>query len=215
MSSLAEDAMALTKFVRNVDDLSDSGGRKFRFKCDSCGHGFETRYVTASANQLKTVLDVFNLFRWLDLNGGWGRRMASGIDPASTDKERDAAYERAAREAQAHFRNCSACDAWVCRQYCWNEAASLCARCEDCASNSRSAMDKRAAQNVDATTAVAIGARAQTDDAASCPACGAPAGGARFCQACGLALQPQRCEHCASVLSSDARFCGGCGRPQP
>lgn len=35
--------MALTKFVRNVDDLSDDGGYKFRFKCDSCGDGFESQ----------------------------------------------------------------------------------------------------------------------------------------------------------------------------
>ena len=55
--------MALTKFVRNVDDLSDDGGYKFRFKCDSCGDGYETQYVAGSANMLKTALEVFSVFR--------------------------------------------------------------------------------------------------------------------------------------------------------
>lgn len=37
-----EDRMALTKFVRNVEDISDDGGYKFRFRCDQCSDGFES-----------------------------------------------------------------------------------------------------------------------------------------------------------------------------
>ena len=55
--------MALTKFVRNVEDLSDKGGYKFRFRCDRCNDGFESQYISSSANVLRGGLAVFEIGR--------------------------------------------------------------------------------------------------------------------------------------------------------
>jgi hypothetical protein len=47
---------------------------------------------------------------------------------------------------------------------------------------------------------------------ATCPACGAPAGG-NFCSGCGANLVRRACAHCQAELSAQARFCHRCGQP--
>jgi hypothetical protein len=204
--------MALTKFVRNVDDLSDDGGYKFRFHCDSCSDGFESQYVAASANLLKTALEVFTLFRPFGLRAGAGRRVGEAIDLGLRGKERDAAYERAVHEAQVQFRKCSGCGNWVCPAFCWNGDAGM---CERCAPDEREAAIRRGMQRrIDrALEDVEVGAAIVGP--ASCPACGVQARRAPFCHVCGLELRSPRCVHCDEVLAPDARYCGECGRAQP
>ena len=80
--------MALTEFVRNVRDISDDGGYKFRFHCDRCSDGVESQYVASAANLLKTGLEVFSMFR---LFGGRTRSAVNGIDRGLRGKERDSA----------------------------------------------------------------------------------------------------------------------------
>lgn len=181
--------MALTKFVRNVDDVSDDGGYKFRFRCDCCADGFESQYIPAGSNLLKTAIEVFTLFRPFGFRGGAGRRVAESVDLGLRGKERDTAYERAVHEAQAHFRKCPTCGTWVCLDHCWD---GIFGTCERCASESSG-----------------------TEGPASCPACGTQTRGAPFCHACGLPLSPRRCRQCDEVIALDARFCGQCGKPQP
>src|SRR5215467_3787313 len=110
--------MALTEFVRNVQDISDDGGYKFRFHCDRCSDGVESQYVSSSANLLKTGLEIFSMFRSF---GSMGRHAVEGIDRGLRGKERDAAYEQAVNEAQVHFHKCSHCGQRVCG-HCWNES---------------------------------------------------------------------------------------------
>jgi len=199
--------MALTKFVRNVDDLSDDGGYKFRFRCDSCGDGYESQYSTASANILKTAVEVFSMFNVL---GGSGRRVADGIDRGLRGKERDAAYERASAEALAHFKKCSACGKWVCPEHCWNESLGM---CEKCAPDANEAAAKRAAQRrvEQAEQSAEQGAAVQS---VTCHACGAQARGGKFCEACGASFTAPECKHCKAPLGAGARFCGSCGGAQ-
>ena len=118
--------MALTQFVRNVTDLSDDGGYKFRFHCDRCRDGVESQYVSSAANVLKTGLQIFSLFRFF---GGRGRHAVEGIDRGLRGKERDKAYEQAVAQAIVHFTKCSHCGKWVCN-HCFNAGPGL---CEDCA----------------------------------------------------------------------------------
>jgi len=200
--------MALTEFVRNVQDLSDDGGYKFRFHCDRCADGVESQYVASAANLLKTGLQVFSMFR---VFGGYARGAVEGIDRGLRGKERDAAYEQAVNEAKVHFSKCSRCGHWVCT-HCFNAAAGL---CEGCAPDAHEAAAVRKAQraaeqrvaDVDQNPAAGL-------SAVTCPICSAPSGGGKFCQQCGANLAAERrCQSCQSSLLPNAKFCGECGKP--
>jgi hypothetical protein len=203
--------MALTKFVRNVDDLSDDGGYKFRFRCDGCGDGYETQYSAASANMLKTAIEVFSVLRPFGLGGYGARRVTDGIDRGLRGKERDAAYERAVNEAQSHFKKCTACGKWVCPDHCWNPEAGM---CERCAPEAGEAAGKRAAQLRAQRAVEQVDAGGAAPAAATCPGCGAESRGSKFCEGCGMSLDAQRCKHCQQSIGAGARFCGHCGGAQ-
>jgi hypothetical protein len=200
--------MALTKFVRNVEDISDDGGYKFRFRCDQCSDGYESQYVSSSANLLKTALDVFSVFTRF----GYGARSAAQhIDRGLRGKERDAAYETAVHEAMTHFKKCSACGKWVCPEHCWNDRAGM---CEACAPDAQEAAGRRAAavQVDDAVQRAAAGGAVAT---VTCPSCGTQLRGvAKFCESCGCAVGPRTCKHCSAEITASARFCGACGGAQ-
>lgn len=180
--------MAFTKFVRYVDDLSDDGGYKFRFECDSCEDAFESQYIPAGSSLLKTALEVVALLGQFGWRRGAGRRISENVDLGLCAKARDAAYERAVHEAKAHFRKCPVCGTWVCLEHCWDRLGGTCERC---------ALES-----------------SESDGLTSCPACGTDDRGAPFCRACGLPLRPQRCRHCDEAIALDARFCAQCGGPQ-
>ncbi len=201
--------MALTKFVRNVEDISDDGGYKFRFRCDSCSDGYESQYVASSANLLKTALDVFSIFTHRLSYGA--RNAAASIDRGLRGKERDAAYERAVHEAMSHFKKCSACGKWVCPEHCWNERAGM---CEGCAPDAKEAAGKRAAaMHVEET--VQRTAAGEAVGTVTCPSCGTQLrGAARFCESCGCAVGQRKCRHCQAEIGGSARFCGACGGAQ-
>ena len=195
--------MALTKFVRNLEDLSDDGGYKFRFRCDRCADGYDSQYESSSANLLKTAVQIFSIFTRF----GYGARNAvAGLDRGLRGKERDAAYERAVHEAMAHFKKCSGCGHWVCPEHCWNQPRGM---CEGCAPDAREAAIK------DAAVRAAEQARGQAQLAAgplACPSCGLQIRAtAKFCEGCGGAIAALHCKHCSQAISHDARFCGHCG----
>ena len=197
--------MALTKFVRNVEDLSDDGGYKFRFKCDRCADGYESQYVTSSANLLKTAVDLFSRFTRF---GYYAHGAANEIDRGLRGKERDAAYERAVHEAMLHFKKCSSCGHWVCPEHCWNDPAGM---CEACAPDAREVAARRVAEQ----RALAAEQQASASSevvSLSCPTCGTQVrGGGKFCENCGCALGQRSCPKCQAALSAGARFCGSCG----
>ena len=200
--------MALTKFVRNVEDLSDDGGYKFRFRCDQCSDGFESQYIGSSANLLKTAIDVFSIFTRF---GYRARGAAEHIDRGLRGKERDAAYEQAVHQAMVHFKKCSVCGKWVCPAHCWNEGAGM---CESCAPDAQEAAGRRAAERR-AEEAVQRAAAGGAVASVTCPTCGVQLrGAAKFCESCGTAVSQRSCRHCQARLSSSARFCGECGGAQ-
>lgn len=196
--------MALTKFVRNVSDISDDGGYKFRFHCDRCNDGVESQYVSSSANILKTGLEIFNMFRPM---GGFGRNAVDGVDRGLRGKERDSAYERAVNEATTHFHKCSHCGNYVCA-HCWNDHVAM---CEGCAPDADEAAAKQAAKNAVQQRVEALGQKT-THALITCPICSQEAGGGKFCQSCGASVSAQRtCSNCNTQLSPTAKFCGDCG----
>lgn len=201
--------MALTKFVRNVEDISDDGGYKFRFRCDQCSDGYESQYVASSANLLKTALDVFSIFT---NRIGYGARSAvENIDRGLRGKERDAAYERAVHEAMTHFKKCSACGKWVCPEHCWNDRIGM---CEGCAPDAQEAAGKHAAARLaeEAVQHTAAGAPVST---VTCPSCGVQLRGTgKFCESCGVAVGQRKCKQCQAEIGVSARFCGACGGAQ-
>jgi hypothetical protein len=201
--------MALTKFVRNVEDISDDGGYKFRFRCDQCSDGYESQYVSSSANLLKTALDVFSIFTHRLSYGA--RSAAQSIDRGLRGKERDAAYETAVHEAMTHFKKCSACGKWVCPEHCWNERAGL---CEACAPDAKEAAGRRAAA-MQVDEAVQRTAAGEAVGTVTCPSCGTQLrGAAKFCESCGCAVGQRKCRHCQADIGGSARFCGACGGAQ-
>jgi hypothetical protein len=199
--------VALTEFVRNVRDISDDGGYKFRFHCDRCNDGVERQYVSSAANILKTGLEVFSMFR---LFGGRTQQAVRGIDRGLRGKERDSAYEKAVAEAKVHFQKCSHCGKWVC-PHCFNVTAGL---CEGCAPDAHEAAAKHAAERAVAERVETVRAKGQTAvGQVTCPSCSAPSGGGKFCQSCGADLSSQRrCSHCQASVLMTAKFCGECGK---
>jgi hypothetical protein len=199
--------MALTEFVRNVEDISDDGGYKFRFHCDRCGDGVESQYVSSAANILKTGLQVFSMFRAF---GGYARGAVEGIDRGLRGKERDSAYEQAVGEAKVHFSKCSHCGKWVCT-HCFNSTAGL---CEGCAPDAHEAAALRKAQQAAAERVAAVERNPNAAVAqVTCPVCSGPSGGGKFCQQCGANLAAERrCGSCQAPVLLDAKFCGECGK---
>lgn len=198
--------VALTVFVRNVQDLSDDGGFKFKFCCDRCGSGVESQYVSSKANLLKTAVQAFALFRFT----GWhAERAAEGLDRGLRGKERDAAYEAAVHQAMVHFRKCAGCGQWVCPDHCWNESFGM---CEACAPSAEEAAARRAAEHArDRAVAAVNEAPPPLPSPITCPACGVQVQGGKFCQACGTPLTARACASCGSALTPSARFCAECG----
>lgn len=200
--------MALAQFVRNVDDLSDDGGYKFRFHCDVCRDGVESEYKPAATNLLKTGLEVFSMFRMFGSHTT--RQAVKGIDRGLRGKERDAAYQEAVEVAKAHFHKCSACGKWAC-DHCHNAEFQL---CEQCAPNAGEEAAKAAARRQARERVAAVEEQGADAAAVTCTSCGKPAGGGKFCQHCGTpTVATRHCTDCGEKLNVGARFCGGCGKP--
>jgi hypothetical protein len=197
--------MALVRFVRNLQDLSDDGGFQFRFCCDRCHDGFDSDYVSSKGNLFETAVHAFELFRPL---GGSGMA-ALGLDRGLRGREHAAAYEKAVSQVMVQFKKCAACNQWVCPENCWNERYGM---CEDCAPDEREAVARQSARlAVEHAVMRAAQDGGGPASAVTCSVCGQQAHGDRFCEGCGSPLGMRSCPHCGQGLSPGARFCGGCG----
>jgi hypothetical protein len=201
--------MALTKFVANVEDLSDDGGYKFRFHCDCCQDGFESQYVSASSNLLKTAISAFGMFNPL---GYRAERVAQGVDRGLRGKERDRAYEEAVNKAMLFFKKCTACGKWVCPEACFNGAAGL---CEKCAPNTAEQGQKaHYAHQAEMARQRAVAPGYSAPGPVACPNCQATVTGGKFCAECGTPLAAKKaCKKCGHETELSAKFCAECGEP--
>lgn len=100
--------MPLVQLTQNHADHSTDRGYQFEFYCDRCGHGF---------------ISEFKPFT-MAMAGGAGSAHA-----VSAVLSHDKAFRDCIAEAAPHFRQCPACDHWVCASACWNAERG---RCRDC-----------------------------------------------------------------------------------
>jgi hypothetical protein len=106
----------------------------------------------------------------------------------------DSAFRDAVEAGKRTFRQCPQCRKWVCPERCWNSSAERCTAC---------------AQAAPAGAPGVLGAT----QAATCPGCGAPATGGKFCAECGKPLPTARtnCPKCNGKVEPAAKFCPECG----
>jgi membrane protease subunit (stomatin/prohibitin family) len=211
--------MDLIKFVRNHKDESTERGFQFEFFCDRCESGFRTPFKASATGLASEALDVASGL----LGGVFGTiaNVGDRVHSAAWEKAHDHAFAEAVKQAKPNFRQCPRCSQWVCVEGCWNEARGL---CKDCTPDLAAEM---AAIQVDATieearqVAHAAANERATAEAfdevikATCPKCGAPVSGSKFCAACGAPLATQKfCVECGSKIPGNSKFCPECGKPQ-
>jgi hypothetical protein len=211
--------MTTIQFVKNYNDLSTDRGFQFEFHCDRCQSGHRTHFQTSKTGLLTEALDTAGGF----LGGILGRAadVSERVHSAAWEKAHDAAFTKAVEEAKPHFRQCSRCTKWVCLELCWNEARGLCKECAPDLAVEMSAMQADAAVEA-AREKVQVAESEQVAEKdfeqvirATCPQCGNPVSGGRFCANCGAALAAEKfCIECGSEIPFQARFCPECGSKQ-
>ena len=207
--------MALIKFTRNHEDLSTDRGYQFKFFCDKCGNGYETKFESSVAGIAGSALQSLGSF----FGGILGRAASSaeGLRRLAQGKGHDEAFERAVAEAKGFFKQCGRCGKWVCPEVCWNAERGLCEECapdlrEEIAAAQAAAQADQVRQKL-AETDLLKGIDVTSKATAACPSCGAPVkGGGKFCPSCGARLQPEaKCGKCGAAFQPGARFCPECG----
>lgn len=205
------------EFTGNYQDLSTDRGYQFKFFCQKCGNGYMSSYQPSTLGMARAAIEVAN-----SIFGGVFGRAAAGayeVQRAVGGKAHDDALKQAVAEIRPKFNQCTRCGNWVCEPVCWNHQAGL---CESCAPDFH---QERAAAQAEATREQ-VHAKAREHDwtagrdvtevrSASCSACGAAVGDAKFCPECGTALAVRRtCSGCGAETQPGAKFCGECGQRQ-
>lgn len=206
--------MGSIEFVENYDDLSTDLGFQFRFRCDRCGNGFESTFVSSAVGVAGSVLRAAGGL----LGGVLGQAGSSSyeIQRAIGGPAHDRALRDAVTEIKPKFTQCRRCGKWTCKEVCWNRAKGLCKACApDLVEETASAQATAAAEQVREKARAADqtgGVDVAVPTAAQCPACGAATAGGKFCAACGAALAATTaCPKCSAKLAAGARFCASCG----
>lgn len=209
--------MALIQFTRNHNDQSTDTGYQFEFYCDRCGNGYQTEFQGSASGNIANALDTAS-----SLFGGIfssAATVAHGAHSAAWQKARDGAFTKAVEEAQPHFHKCKRCGHWV-DEDCWNGERGL---CKDCAPDLEEEFSHAQVQAAiqDATEKASqvdyVSAdRFKQTIVATCPHCGAKAGGGKFCEECGqpLAAAKKFCGQCGKEVKAGVKFCPECGAKQ-
>jgi len=214
--------MALIRFTANHDDLSTDRGYQFKFYCDKCHNGYMTKFQTSVTGTAGGLLRAAgDLFGGVFSSAG---NSAYEIQRAVGGKAHDSAFEAAVEEAKGYFHQCTRCGIWVCPEVCWNASAGM---CENCAPDfesefasaqahakadaARSQLYEKAGQT-DYTSKTDMSATSQVKVNASCGACGAAVGSAKFCPECGTPVSSkQKCPGCSVDIEGKPKFCPECG----
>jgi len=183
----------MQSFGSNFEDKSTEQGFQFVFKCQICGTGYQSAFVASEEAREKAVFNKVSQFGGMfsnkaSLAGAFG---GQAYQTPQWNKEHDAALKKASDDAVNHFHQCPKCHKYVCEND-WKADVSLC--------------------SIDAGAAKAPPPpQAQAAVPATCPKCGQPSGGGKFCNNCGAPLGPVKCAACGTENSPAAKFCGGCG----
>ena len=206
-------------FTRNYSDRSTEQGFQYEFFCDQCGNGKRTSFKPFALNSVSGVMDTAS-----SLLGGLfssAANVAGRVSSAAYERAHDSAFLEAVKELKPAFIQCPRCNAWVCRERCWNVKKGL---CKGCAPDL--GVEMAAAQASKTVSEVWEGAASSEEDKkgmaadqwketvrATCPDCGkALAATAKFCPECGAKIQRAvHCSECGAKLAPGAKFCADCG----
>lgn len=206
-------------FIQSINDVSTDSGFQFELSCDRCGRGHRSKFkpmvIGGISGALNTAGDIFGgIF-------GTAADIGEKVKDAAWENAHDKAYETATQELMEGFVQCSKCQAWVCKDRCFNETKGL---CKDCAPDLGVEMAKAQAEK-SVEEVYAHAAMAEEDKhlgketwrkgiKAVCPACGKSlASDTKFCPECGAKIANEtKCAGCGAKLRAGAKFCGECGQ---
>ena len=205
------------QFVKNYEDLSTDRGYQFKFYCDHCGNGYMSTFEASVLGMASGLLNAAGSI----FGGVFGRAGDSAyrVQQAIGGKAHDDALQKAVQEIKHKFKQCSRCGRWVCPEVCWNEKRNLCEGCApDLAEEVASAQAQAAAEQVREkarATNLVKDVDMEVEATASCSACGARLGAAKFCPECGQAVNAKvACKKCGAELPASVKFCPECGEPR-
>jgi hypothetical protein len=206
--------MALMRFTRNHEDLSSDRGYQFRFLCDKCGNGHETKFVASKVGVAGSALRAAGSFFGGIL--GHASSSAQELQRLAQGKGHDDAFEAAVAEARGWFKQCSRCGQWVCPDVCWNAKRGLCEGCapdlEEAIASAQAEVQVQQARLRMEQSDMLKGVDVLSEMTVRCPTCDAAVKGGKFCPECGAKIQARtQCASCNAALAPGAKFCAECG----
>ena len=217
----------LNSFTRNYEDNSTEAGFQFTFYCDLCNDGFKSTFIESETYKKSSLLRGISggarvlggLFGGAIGNAAWSASYGSdvlserfeGMSP-EWQKEHEKAFIAAQNEAKQHFNRCHGCRQWICDSD-FNEEEGMCV---ECAPRENVAVAKaKASRMVRQIEEIAENANVFNGSIESktitCPNCGKPSGGGKFCNNCGANLALNKCPGCGAQVAKGVKFCGQCG----
>ncbi len=206
------------RFVRNYSDQCTEKGFQFEFYCDRCGTGYRTHFKTSATGAVSEALDaVSSIFGGLLSKTS---HLTNRVHSAAWEKAHDNAFLEAVKEVEGDFIQCPRCQAWVCKERCWNNSKGLCKGCApDLGVEMSAAQASRSVEEVWAHAHMAEEDKKLSEEnwkdtiRASCPSCGASLEkNSKFCPDCGEKLNASKhCPECGEKLKPTAKFCISCG----
>ena len=206
-------------FTSNYQDESTDNGFQFEFKCDRCGSGTRSSFKSFLAGTASQVMGtVGNLFGGIFSQAS---ELTNNVKSATWENAHDKAFVDATHELSDKFIQCPKCNAWVCRQKCWNDKKGLCKSCApDLGVEMAAAQASKSVEEVWAHAAMAeedkkLGTEVWREGIkASCPKCEAPlSANTKFCPNCGAEVKSSsQCAKCGAKLQPNSKFCPDCGQ---
>ncbi|MBN1877443.1 MAG: zinc ribbon domain-containing protein [Anaerolineae bacterium] len=208
------------EFTRNYSDRSTGQGFQWEFYCERCGNGYRSKFQASATGLVTQALDTASSL----LGGIFSRAsdVSNRVQSATWERAHDKAFHEAAQEVRHLFVQCPSCNAWVCRERCWNEDRGLCMNCApdvgvqvaaaQAETIAEQAVEKIRTRSYDVDEYVEGG----DDKRAACAKCGAALKpGAKFCAECGTRVEEKRyCIDCGAEIANNAKFCPACGTKQ-
>ena len=207
----------IVPFTDNYQDLSNTDGYQFEFRCERCGNGYRSPFQADLREKGRGLLRAAG-----GLFGGSLSNLTnaadSALDRGTNSEAKDDALRKAVEEVSPQFRQCRACGNWVCAAVCWNDEIGQCATCSpfvtDELSRAQAAAQVEQIQQKVRETDWTAGIDTTTRAKVACPHCGAAVSGGKFCGECGQKLAATSfCTGCGSELAEGTKFCGECGTP--